>query len=220
MGRPPRISRDQILAAARSEFTERGFAAATLADIAAALGVTPGAILRHFESKQALFGDAMSPPVTEPPACVLALATVDGTADPRLVLRRFAEEFVPFVRSVLGASLAVSMHVRARRTTLLLPFDTSDEANPAQRGIRLITAYFRRAMRAGTIELGDPRAAALLFVGSLQSYVLIHHVLNVAPVYPLAAYLDALIDLWTRGAIRKPPRRGARPRTLKAPREG
>ena len=60
MGRPPRISRDQILAAARRNFSTRGFAATTLAEIAAEIDVTPAAILRHFDSKQELFHAAMS----------------------------------------------------------------------------------------------------------------------------------------------------------------
>ncbi len=203
VGRPARITRDQILATARSHFAAGGFDATTLASIAATLHVTPAAILRHFHSKQALFAAAMAPSVTDPPACVMRLQDVDGTADPRVVLRRFAEEFVPFVRSALGANLAVTMHMASRRTTLLVPIDTSVEASPAQRGIRIVTNYFRRAMKAGTIEAADPRAAALLFLGSLQSYGLIHDVLNVKPTYPLDDYLDALIVLWTRGAIRK-----------------
>lgn len=60
MGRLPRLQRDQILAVARSVFTERGFDASTLAEIAGPLEVTPAAILRHFDSKQDLFSAAMS----------------------------------------------------------------------------------------------------------------------------------------------------------------
>ena len=206
MGRPPRISRDQILASARLHFAEVGFDTATLADIARSLDVTPAAILRHFESKQALFRAAMAPAVTGPPPCVLRLDDEDGTADPRVVLRKFAEEFIPFVQSILGASLAVSMHARSQR--LVIPFDTTAPETPPQRGLKIVTNYFRRAMKAGTIEPGDPRAAALLFMGSLQSYVLLHEVLKVTPVHPLEKYLDALFELWTRGAIR-PPRRTA-----------
>ena len=207
MGRPPRINRRQILDVARAQFAAVGFEAATLGAIADALHVTPAAILRHFASKQLLFAAAMAPTVVEPPACVLRLEEEDGTADPRVVLLRLAREFVPFVESVLGASLAVTMHLRARQTTLLLPFDPADPESPAQRGLRIVTGYFRRSMKAGTIEIAEPRAAALLFIGSLQSYVLIHHVLNVQPLYPLDDYLEALIGLWTAGAIRKPHRR-------------
>ena len=59
MGRPPRIRRDQILDTARRVFAAKGFAAATLADIAGELGVTAAALLRHVRSKDALFAEAM-----------------------------------------------------------------------------------------------------------------------------------------------------------------
>jgi len=204
MGRPPRISREQILDTARGVFIRHGFEAATLADIARELNVTPAAILRHVSSKQALFAEAMRSGVVEHPPCVKELAETPGQADPRVVLRRFAEQFVPFAREVLGANLAVYMHTRTQRRALLIPFDTASEQSPAQRGIVLVTDYFRRAREAGTIRVDDPRAAALLFIGHLHSYVLIHFVLNVTPVYPLDRYLDALVDLWVHGGISRP----------------
>jgi AcrR family transcriptional regulator len=201
MGRPPRISRAQIVETARGVFIRRGFEAATLADIAGELKVTPAALLRHVQSKQALFAEAMRTGVVDHPPCVTELAVTPGNADPRVVLRRFAEQFVPFVREVLGANLAMYMHARSQRTALLIPFDTSSEQSPAQRGIALVSDYFQRASDAGRIRISDPRAAALLFIGHLHSYVLIHFVLNVTPVYPLDRYLDALIDLWVHGGI-------------------
>ena len=82
MGRPPRITRDQLLEAARNGFGAHGFAATTLADIAAQLDVTPAAILRHFESKEALFRAAMSPRAIVLPPFVDALASTPGNADP------------------------------------------------------------------------------------------------------------------------------------------
>ena len=210
MGRPPRITRQQILDTARVVFISRGFEAATLADIARELAVTPAAILRHVSSKQALFAEAMRSGVVDHPSCVLELAATSGEADPRVTLRRFAEQFIPFVREVLGANLAVYMHSRSQRTALLIPFDTSSEQSPAQRGIALVTDYFRRAQNAGTIRIDDPRAAALMFIGHLHSYVLIHFVLNVTPVYPLDRYLDAIIDLWVHGGINMPGGKRAR----------
>ena len=63
MGRPPTITRDQILEASRRRFAETGFGATTLADIAGELHVTPAAVLRHFASKDALFDAAMLSPI-------------------------------------------------------------------------------------------------------------------------------------------------------------
>lgn len=206
MGRPPRISREQLLDAARRVFAEQGFDGATLADVAAPLGVTPAAILRYYPSKQALFTAAMSSAGVGVPPYVEELAAVDASEDPRIVLRRFAEQFVPFVMKVIRPSIAVSMHHSARATTVVVPFDTESDESPSRRGLRLVTDYFRRAMEAGVIRRADPRATAILFISHLHSYVFLHQVLNVSPVYPLDQYLDALFDLWVHGAIvsRKP----------------
>ena len=219
MGRPPRITRDQILEAARAAFAERGFAAATLAGIAAELKVTPAAILRHFRTKQELFTTAMSSRALVIPPFVDELARVDAATDPRLVLRRFAEQFVPFVSTMIRPAIAVQMHEASRQTTLVVPFDTHDEDTPPRRVLGVAAAYFRRAIEAGVVRRADPRALALLFLGQLQSYVFIHHILGVTPGYPLESYLDALIDLWTGGAL-APKTKRARPRRDRAPRRG
>src|ERR671919_676550 len=96
MGRPPRLNRDQILDTARRAFTLKGFEATTLADIASDLEVTPAAVLRHFQSKQDLFNCSMRGTGHVLPRCILDLATIDASQDPRIVLRRLAEEWVPF----------------------------------------------------------------------------------------------------------------------------
>ena len=200
MGRPARISRDQLLDTARRVFAAKGFDAATLADIARELRVTPAAVLRHARSKQELFRAAMSTRLTAPPPFIASLKDVDAATDPRVILRGIAERFVPFVEKIIGENIAVYMHERSR--SLVVPFDPESADSPPRRGIVIVTDYFRRAMQAGVMRRGDPRAFALLFMGSLQAYVMMHRVLNILPKpYPLDLYVDALIDLWSRGAI-------------------
>src|SRR5437763_14870250 len=200
MGRPPRIRRDQILDTARRVFAAKGFAAATLADIAGELGVTPAALLRHTDSKATLFAEAMrSGAAIEIPAAVAELAATPADADPRAVLRRVAEEFVPFAERIIAGSIVVAMHRNARRTSLVLPFDESD--SPPRRGFPIVADYFRRATASGRLHVRNPRAAALLFMGSLQGYVLFHQVLKMPAVCSLPEYIDTLIDLWCEGAI-------------------
>jgi AcrR family transcriptional regulator len=52
---------ERILAAARSEFGERGMDRATVRDIARRAGVDPSLVLQHYGSKQALFAVAVRP---------------------------------------------------------------------------------------------------------------------------------------------------------------
>src|SRR5437764_10061604 len=200
MGRPPRIRRDQILDTARRVFAAKGFAAATLADIAGELGVTPAALLRHVGSKDALFAEAMrSDAAIEIPAAVRDLVATPAEADPRAVLRRLAAAFIPFAEGIIAGSIVVAMHRNSRRTSRVLPFDESD--SPPRRGFPIVADYFRRAAAAGRLRVRDPRAAALLFMGSLQGYVLFHQVLKMPAVCSLPEYIDTLIDLWCEGAI-------------------
>ena len=70
MARRPLLTDDEIVARARSVFVERGYAARTK-QVAAAVGLTWGAIALRFGSKQALFTRAMAARMREhdAPAC-------------------------------------------------------------------------------------------------------------------------------------------------------
>ncbi|MEV0382037.1 TetR family transcriptional regulator [Nonomuraea sp. NPDC050643] len=57
--RDPEASRAAILDAARAAFAERGYARATIREIAQRAGVTHGLVMRHFSSKEQLFIAAM-----------------------------------------------------------------------------------------------------------------------------------------------------------------
>jgi AcrR family transcriptional regulator len=60
--RNPDASRAAILAAAREVFTERGYARATIREIARRAGVTHGLVMRHFGTKERLLVEALPGP--------------------------------------------------------------------------------------------------------------------------------------------------------------
>jgi AcrR family transcriptional regulator len=204
MGRPARVTREQVLTQARRAFAERGFDGTTLADIGARLGVSPAALLRHAPSKKSLFALAME---SEPEGEKLPtdfLASIPLSQDPARVLRRLALEFIPFIEQKMGENIARFLRARTEEEarTIRLPFDPRKKSSPPVRAVRALEAYFRRARTAGRISLRQPRAGALAFLGSLQSYVFFHRVLRIAPPIRLDAYLDTVMDLWRRGALR------------------
>src|SRR5436190_12761288 len=143
MGRPARVSREQLLETARRVFAAKGFDAATLADIAGELHVTPAAVLRHSPSKLELFREAMSARVIAVPDVILGLRDVDPATDPRVILRDLAERFVPFAEKIIGENIAVFMHARAR--SLVVPFDADAADSPPRRGFPIVADYFERA---------------------------------------------------------------------------
>lgn len=76
-------ARASLLSAARAEFVKKGIRGARIEDITAACGLSKGAFYLHFESKEALFGEAMG----------VFKAQVDAMADERRgVMQRFFAE--------------------------------------------------------------------------------------------------------------------------------
>jgi AcrR family transcriptional regulator len=202
MGRPARVSRDQVIAAAREAFASRGYEGTTLAYIAAQVGVSPAALLRHAPNKGALFGLAMSAETDAPRLPIKFLQTMTGKEDPQLVLNRVAHAFVPFIEARLGEHIARWQYanVGTPRSIPLL-FDPDQRPTPPEKALRELETYLRRASRAGRIRVLDPRSAALSFLGSLQAYIFFHKMLGLDPPLPLQRYVDTVVTIWTQGAI-------------------
>ena len=203
MGRTARVSRSQVLDAAREAFVERGYQGTTLADIGSRLKVSPAALLRHAPNKQALFLAAMGQ--AEPDMLPLAfLQELDGSEDPRKVLRRAGEMLIPFLESKIQEVVARWVHFKTVPGIgrMPLPFDPKSRPTPPQKNLRCLEDYLRRAVRKKTIRVRDPRAAALAFLATLHSYVFLQHVMNVLEEpLPLSEYLDTVIEVWTSGVI-------------------
>ena len=204
MGRRARVSREQVLSAAREGFLERGFDGTTLADISARLGISPAALLRHAPTKQALFTAAMGATPGPEMMPLSFLESVESSADPARVLRQVAHALVPFIQAKLRENLGRWVHARTvgGRTRIPLPFDPAVRPTPPQKNLNFLADYFRRARRAGTMRVKSPVAAAFAFVASLQSFVILQEVIPVLDrPMPLETYLETLIDIWKRGAL-------------------
>jgi AcrR family transcriptional regulator len=209
MGRTARVTREQVLNAARETFVDRGFEGATLAAIAAKVGVSPAALLRHARTKKDLFVACMGPERDDMlPLGFLAQAS--GDEDPEVVLRRVAETMVPFLQEKLRATLARFIHFKAVAGVgkVPLPFDPGVRPTPPQRNLRLLVDYFARAVGRGRLRVSNPRAAALAFLATIHSYVFMQTVLHVLEEpLPLSEYVDAVLEVWTRGAIETPAKK-------------
>ena len=204
MGRRPKVTREEVLAAARQVFAERGFEGTTLAAIALRLDISPAALLRHAANKEALFAAAMSPAPGEIRVPVEFLATVDGAEDPRRVIRRIGEAIVPFLEEKIDEQISRWMRSKALQEApgFPLPFDPEVKPTPPQRLLARVEGYLNRAVAAGRLRLSDPQAAALLLIGCCHSYVTLHRIARIAdPPLPLDRYLDTLVEIWTHGAV-------------------
>lgn len=201
MGRPPRVTRDQVLAAAHELFAERGFEAVTLAEIGASVGLSPAALLRHEPSKDALFVAAMRTIDSDPlPIPIQFIASLSGKEDPAKVLRRLAEASLPIMEQRIGSTIALWLRSNGLDVeSPPLPFDPGVRPTPPERALLLVAGYFERATQHGRLNLKDPLSAAFGFMGALQAYVWFHRVLRaIDPPLPLPRYLDQLIEVWCR----------------------
>ena len=208
MGRRARITRSQVLAAAREAFAEGGFDGTTLAAIAARLGVSPAALLRHAPTKEALFGAAMS---SGGPAMAMPLEfleALDGSEDPIPVLRKIAERVIPVLEATFAETIVGWLHARKGRgpVALPLPFDPRSRSTPPQRVFTAIERYLAKAVKKGRLRVADPRAAATAFQGALFAYVSFHQLFRILdPPLPVGRYLETLTAIWARGALPAAP---------------
>lgn len=95
--RLPRRERErQLLQIAERVFVERGFAAATMDEIAERAGVTKPVVYDHFRSKDALLAACVDRGRDE--LADLTVAAVQGVEEPRELLRRGLRAFFGFVQ--------------------------------------------------------------------------------------------------------------------------
>lgn len=94
--RLPRAEREQqALAAARARFAEHGYAAVTMDDVAADVGVTKPLLYTYFGNKDGLFLDCLAPAAEALEATVLD--AVRDAAGPAEALERGVHAFFGFV---------------------------------------------------------------------------------------------------------------------------
>jgi len=200
------ITRGQLLDAAERVFRERGVASTTLGEVAAAAGVTRGAVYWHFRDKVDLLG-AMCERATLPLDAIFQKASEPGP-DPLGTLRRTAVAALthlahdPRAQAVFqlvfqtcgsGAELAPLESTKERerdaclaRTETLVERAVAARQLPADTDVRLaahaVHAYVMGLMQAW---VQDPRS------------------------FDLAAAAPALVESLVTGLCSHPPRRAA-----------
>lgn len=158
-------TRGALIAAARELFAGRGFADVSTPEIAAAAGVTRGAMYHHFADKQALFlavATAVEVDVTQRLADAVGGA---GHADPLDALRHAATAWLDEcehgeVRQVLLVDGPTVLGWAAFRDLAL------------DYGLGLTEALLAACVEAGRIRPLPPRALAHLVLGALQEAAL------------------------------------------------
>ncbi len=152
-----RATRHKILVAATELFARQGFHKTTTADLAAAIGMTQGAVFHHFASKEAVLHAVLD-------------RLARGLEDYRALLA--GPPSGETVRRVVG--LMVEHFKRQPEATICLAALATEFAgsgDPVLERIRLIYDHFLlpfQAVLAQHPRVPDPRAAAVSFIGAVQ----------------------------------------------------
>jgi AcrR family transcriptional regulator len=157
-------TRERILAAARQDFTKSGFDGTTIRAIAASAKVDPALVLHYFESKDAIFREAVRFPV-DPAEFIPGLVAlgIDGLGD-RLV-RFFVDTWdSPAGNAMLGVIRSVVANDDA--AALMREFVTREVLG------RLAKA----------IEVDEPQLRASLAGAQLIGMAMLRYVVKVEPI--------------------------------------
>jgi AcrR family transcriptional regulator len=159
-----RTTRAALLASARAQFAERGFAATNRDDIAAGAGVTRGALYHHFATKEDVFRAVVEELEEELVARVIVAA--EGVTDPGEQLRTGCIAF-----------LDACADPAVRRIVLLdapavLGWDTW-RAIDAQYGLALVRTGLESAMAAGRLSPAPVDALAHTLLGALNEAAIV-----------------------------------------------
>ena len=163
MGRPPLISRDEIIAAAREVFLREGLSA-SIRDVAAVAGISEAAIFKRFTTKAALIVAAMAPPK---PDIGALLAPLDG-GDLREGLNGVMENVADFFRQMLPLTLPIAM----QSDVGLKAYVEELGENPATNLNAALAAKLTALINSGRMRKLQPFAVAGLIVATAHSLAL------------------------------------------------
>lgn len=158
----------EIVAAALAVFSEKGFAAARLDDIAARAGISKGALYLYFATKQDLFRAVVRETVAPNLTAVEAFAGQGGLAFADLVRLIFARIGELAAEGRVGA-VAKMVIGESRNFPELAKVWHEDVVS---RALGAVGGAVAAAQARGEVRPGDPRLYVLSLVGPLLAGVL------------------------------------------------
>lgn len=191
MARPPTITNEQILEAARELFLEQGFAASTAA-IAKRAGISEGSVFKRFPTKETLFLAAMG--VSEGPPPFKNLRELVGRNRVEENLLEVGTRMLAFFQELLPRLTLVWSSVPPAKL-----FEKIAEPPPVK-GLKLLTNYLDAELRLGRIRPCDPEVVARTFLGGLLQYAFFE-MIGANAWMPLASptYVRGLVDVIWKG---------------------
>ncbi len=188
---------EEILQAALEVFTDRGFAATKLEDVARRAGVTKGTIYLYYENKEALFKALVRETIVPVIAKGEALAhSFTGTA--RDLFEQLIREYFRLVGDTPLSGIPRLMIAEAGNFPELARFYYEEVVT---RGHRLMAGVLERGMKAGEFRRVNVAVATKLAMAPLMHAVVARKAFAACMPegFDVAKYLDTHIDLYLHG---------------------
>jgi len=201
------VTREQLLDAAERAFRERGVATTTLGEVAAAAGVTRGAVYWHFRDKADLI-QALCERATLPLDAIFQRLRTEASDDPLGALRKCAiASLTHLARDSRAQAVFQLVYQNSGVDDDLAPLASAHERERCG-CLNQVTEIFERAVMAAQLPADtDPALAAhalhAYMSGLMQAWV------REPAAYDLAAAAPALVDAMLGGLRASPPRRAA-----------
>jgi TetR/AcrR family acrAB operon transcriptional repressor len=220
MGRKTKVqaadTRERLLDAAEQVFLAQGVAKTSLTTVAAAAGVTRGAVYWHFKDKADLFA-AMCQRATVPWDAMLDRVGPEAQDDPLGAVHGLAVATLTRLANDprRQAVFEIVFH-KAELTGELAPIAARLESD---RGARQgnMQALFEQAVGSGHLPADTDTALAAGLLQAAMSGIMRAWVLDKG-AYDLAARAPCLVETMLAGLAANPPRRSARVRPRVRPR--
>jgi len=194
-------TREQLLRAALTVFRTQGYATTTLDDIAAAAGVTRGAIYWHFGGKAELYNVLVSEHLTRAYAVFERVLTDAGTPIHRL--RRFMRRFLEYLEEDADYRTVLELKLLMTETTADLAegYQRMNQRNDAS--LTMLTQLIHASLLAGEVKPGvEPHIAALAVMGFLGGITTLW--LQQPTSFSVKVTAPALVDTFLSGIANAP----------------
>ncbi len=198
-GRPPALTgperRDRILAAAEAVFFDKGYAAASMDDVAQACGMSKKTLYRFFATKQALFNDLVAATIDSLP---LHAVEADGRAEPEALLRELLTGLAALLLQPRQLALLRLVVAEARHAPELA--DGLRDIGMA-RAEAIVCDLLTRLARRGPSPWPADLETSRILIGATVGDVALKLLIGIAPAPTLAeieARFDRLLALTAR----------------------
>lgn len=198
--------RHEIVHAARAVFAEKGFANATLEEIAERAQFGKGTVYNYFDSKESLFSAAITDLLDDVAAIAREVSALDLPI--RDTLSQYVTRMIAYYQANFDfCRMMMSEWVRPELEGIACPIDQIHAR--VQTIAEPLARLFKNAMRRQLIRRADPMVLAKMFIGIVHDY----YVMNMVPPKPaklVRAQTKLIVSVFFEGIVGGVPRAGSR----------